>query len=113
MLLFLTEAGLRSGVAVRIAHPGTEEGEALAALLRDATGAPPSYPTVLWPDGSAQSDSEGLVVRFAAEAGVDTTTLPLLAYWNAVMLPSNTANFRALKAAEARVADLDRQIGGG
>jgi uncharacterized glyoxalase superfamily protein PhnB len=109
LLVFLTEAGLRDTVEVRVAHPGTDEGEALAQTLRAATGQAPSYPTVLWADGTAQSDSQALVERFAAEAGVDTAGLPLLSYWNAVMLPAFSANFRGLKAAEARVAELERK----
>jgi hypothetical protein len=70
----------------------------IRGLLADRLGKAPSFPTVLWPDGTAATDSGALIARFAEERGVDRDALTALPIYERGVMAANGRMFQELRA---------------
>jgi glutaredoxin len=79
--IFLTEAG----IADRADFVAFTDGDATHQSLRsrmEAAGQKPSFPAAEFSPGKLSTGTDALIAHFAAQAGVDPSTLPLLNYYS-------------------------------
>lgn len=79
--IFLTEAGLADRFQFTVFDDGDETHKSLRARMEQA-GKQPSFPAAELTPGELETGTDDLIGRFAKEAGVDPSSLPLLAYYS-------------------------------
>ena len=98
LLVFLAEVGGLGDFDVVLCVPGEPGDDAIRDLLAERLGRAPSFPTVLWPDGTAATDSGELIARFAEERGVDRDALTALPIYERGVMAANRRMFQELRA---------------
>ena len=106
--IFLTEAGIADRFAYVVFDDGDETHKALRARMA-AEGREPSFPAADFGadlaadlgDGKLTTGTDGLIARFAREAGVDPAAMPLLGYYTGGVFQRYGEMFRELKALKA------------
>lgn len=78
--IFLTEAGIAGDFDFTVFVDGDETHQAARARMQ-AAGQEPSFPAAEI-SGALVTGTDDLIARFAAAAGVDPATLPLLNYYS-------------------------------
>ena len=101
--MFLTEAGIANRFAYLVFDDGDETHKALRARMEKA-GQEPSFPAVELEDGVLTTGTDGLISRFAKEAGVDPAAMPLVSYYSDGVFKQYGAMFRELRALRANDA---------
>jgi glutaredoxin len=94
--VFLTEAGVAHRANFVIFTDGDATHESLRSRM-EAAGQKPSFPAAEFESGKLSTGTDALIARFAAEAGVDPATLPLLAYYSDGVFQKYSEMFRELK----------------
>ena len=100
--IFLTESGQADRFAYVIFDDGDETHQALRARMEQA-GKQPSFPAAELTPGELETGTDDLINRFAKDAGVDPSSLPLLNYYTDGVFKRYGQMFqeiRALKAAQ-------------
>ncbi|MBV9842011.1 MAG: hypothetical protein JOY99_10890 [Sphingomonadaceae bacterium] len=95
--IFLTEAGLAERFRFEVFDDGDAQHKELRARI-EAAGQEPSFPAAELTPGTLETGTDDLIARFAAEAGVDPETMPLLRYYDEGVFPRHIAMFRELRA---------------
>ena len=98
--IFLTEAGLADRFNYVVFDDGDETHKALRARMESA-GQQPSFPAVELTPGTLETGTDDLIARFAGEAGVDPSSLPLLDYYSGGVFKRYGAMFQELRALKA------------
>jgi glutaredoxin len=94
--IFLTEAGLADRFAYTVFDDGDDTHKALRARM-EAAGQQPSFPAAELVAGTLETGTDDLIDRFAGEAGVDKTALPLLDYYSGGVFQQYGQMFRELR----------------
>jgi glutaredoxin len=94
--IFLTEAGLADRFDFRVFTDGDETHKALRTRMQ-AAGQEPSFPALEIEEGKLLTGTDDLIARFAQEAGVDPSAMPLLAYYSAGVFPRHVEMHRELR----------------
>jgi hypothetical protein len=79
--IFLAEAGIADKFDLTVFVDGDETHKALRSRM-EAQGLEPSFPAAEIESENLTTGSDGLIARFAREAGVDPANLPLLSYYS-------------------------------
>jgi glutaredoxin len=98
--IFLTEAGIADRFAYVVFDDGDETHKALRARMEEA-GQEPSFPAADLGDGKLTTGTDGLIARFALEAGVDPAAMPLLDYYAGGVFKRCGEMFLELRALKA------------
>ncbi len=101
--VFLTEAGIADRFEYVVFDDGDETHQGLRARMQ-AAGQEPSFPAADLGDGQLTTGTDGLIARFADEAGVDPAAMPLVAYYSNGVFKQYGAMFRELKTLKANAA---------
>lgn len=94
--IFLTEAGLADRFEFIVFGDGDETHKTLKARMQ-AAGQEPGFPAVELEEGKLLTGTDDLIARFAREAGIDPSGLPLLAYYSSGVFPRHVEMHRELK----------------
>jgi len=94
--IFLTEAGLADRFEFIVFSDGDETHKTLRARMQ-AAGQEPGFPAVELEEGKLLTGTDDLIARFAREAGIDPSGLPLLAYYSSGVFPRHVEMHRELK----------------
>lgn len=86
-LLFMVEAGLGDQIEVIRCDPSDPKFDAVKAKLAARLGKPVSFPTVEIEPGRYESDSDTLIRHYATNNGVETSSLPALAFYTETLFP--------------------------
>ena len=100
--IFLTEAGIADRFNYVVFDDGDATHQALRARM-EAAGQQPSFPAAELTPGTLDTGTDDLIARFAKDAAVDPSALPLLDYYSGGVFKRYGAMFqeiRALKAAQ-------------
>jgi glutaredoxin len=101
--IFLAEAGLADRFQYVVFDDGDETHKSLRDRMEKA-GKQPSFPAAELTPGELETGTDDLIARFAREAGVDPSSLSLLAYYEGGIFKRYRELFqevRSLKAAQA------------
>ena len=94
--IFLSEAGLENRFTLAAFDQGSDEHHALRARM-EAAGTQPSFPAAEFAPGEWTTGTDGLIARFAGDAGVDPASMPLLDYYSSGVFKQYIQMFRELK----------------
>ena len=94
--IFLTEAGIADRFEYSVFADGDATHDALRARMK-AAGQEPSFPAVEIEPGKLITGTDDLIARFAKEARVDPSTLPLLAYYSEGVFRRHVEMFKELR----------------
>ena len=94
--IFLTEAGLTDKVDFTVFADGDAIHQALRSRMQ-AAGQEPSFPAAEFEPGKLTTGTDALIARFAKEAAVDPSKLPLLAYYSEGVFQRYGEMFRELR----------------
>lgn len=94
--IFLTEAGIADRFDFTVFADGDETHKALRARM-EAAGQQPSFPAAEIEPGQLTTGTDGLIARFAADAGVDPAGLSLLGYYTEGVFRRHGEMFRELR----------------
>ncbi|MDQ2639117.1 MAG: glutathione S-transferase N-terminal domain-containing protein [Pseudomonadota bacterium] len=98
--IFLTEAGIAGNFDFTVFVDGDETHQATRARMQ-AAGQEPSFPAAEI-DGALVTGSDELIARFARDAGVDPTGLPLLTYYSEGVFRRHVEMHRELRELKSR-----------
>jgi len=98
--IFLTEAGIADRFNYVVFDDGDETHKALRARM-EAAGQQPSFPAAELMPGTLETGTDDLIARFAADAGVDPASLPLLDYYGSGVFKRYGAMFQEIRALKA------------
>ncbi|WP_404478069.1 hypothetical protein [Novosphingobium sp. BL-52-GroH] len=101
--IFLSEAGLAEGFAFETFDDGDDRHKALRGRF-EADGREPSFPA-LEAGNSLETGTDDLIARFAGDAGVDASRLPLLAYYSEGLFKRVGELFLENRALKAKLAE--------
>lgn len=94
--IFLTEAGIVDRFEFIVFDDGDETHQAVRARM-EAAGQSPSFPAAEIGAGALATGTDDLIARFAKEADVDASELPLLAYYSEGVFKRHVEMFRELR----------------
>lgn len=100
--IFLTEAGLADRFETIVFDDGDDTHRELRARF-EADGREPGFPAL---DAGAglETGTDGLIARFADEAGIDPAAMPLLTYYNEGVFQRVGELFRENRELKAKLA---------
>jgi glutaredoxin len=96
LYIFLTEAGIADRFRYTIFDDGDDTHKALRAQM-EAAGQQPSFPAAELTPGTLETGTDDLIARFAADAGADPASMPLLAYYSEGVFKRHGQMFRELR----------------
>ncbi len=100
--LFMVEAGLSDQIEVIRCDPSDPKFDAVKAKLTARLGKPASFPTVEIEPGCYRSDSDALIRHYATKNGVQTSSLPALAYYTETIFPQILVLHQQTSSAQTR-----------
>ncbi len=106
-ILFVNDVDTLSNYELRMAQAGEPSYHAICSELEAATGAKASFPSLRLATGEVLVGSERLMEYVAQKTGCATTSTPIVDYFNQHMAPASRSLFAALRAAQARLAELE------
>jgi hypothetical protein len=86
-LVFMSEAGLLDRIEIVRMKPSDPSFEADKQKLSKQLGKAMTFPTVEVEPGRYESDSDRLIDRYAAQAGLTPGTLPVLSFYKETIFP--------------------------
>ncbi len=86
-LVFMAEAGLLDRIEIVRMKPGDPSFEADKQKLSKQLGKALTFPTVEVEPGHYESDSDRLIERYGAEAGLKPDALPVLSFYKQTIFP--------------------------
>jgi hypothetical protein len=86
-LVFMAEAGLLDRIEIVRMNPQDPGFEAEKEKLGEQLGKALTFPTVEVEPGQFQTDSDRLIERYAAEAGLKPDALPVLSFYKQTIFP--------------------------
>lgn len=86
-LVFMAEAGLLDRIEIVRMNPDDAGYEAEKQKLDKGLGKPATFPVVELEPGKYATDSDRLIERFAAEAGLKPDALPVLSFYKETIFP--------------------------
>ena len=106
-VLFLNDVDALSNYTLRVAQAGEPSYDAICAELEAATGARASFPSMRLATGEVLVGSERLMEFVAQRKGCSSTSTPVMDYFNQYMAPASRSLLTELRAARARLAELE------
>lgn len=94
--VFLTEARLADGFDYVVFDDGDDTHQRLRARM-EAAGQTPTFPAVEFEEGKLATGTDDLIDRFAREADLAPSTMPLLAYYIDGVFSSYMDMFKQLR----------------
>ena len=86
-LVFMAEAGLLDRIEIIRMKPDSPGYEAEKKKLDEHLGKPATFPVVEVEPGQYATDSDRLIERYAAEAGLKPAALPVLSFYKEAIFP--------------------------
>jgi len=86
-LVFMAEAGLLGRIEIVRMKPGDPSFEAEKEKLGKKLGKAVTFPTVEVEPGHYATDSDQLIERYAAQAGLKADSLPVLSFYKQTIFP--------------------------
>ena len=106
-VLFLNDVDALSNYTLRVAQAGEPSYDAICSELEAATGAKASFPSMRLATGEVLVGSERLMEYVAQSKGCSSTSTPVMDYFNQYMAPVSRSLLTKLRAAQARLAELE------
>ena len=106
-VLFVNDVDTLSNYTVRVAQAGEPSYDAICSELEAATGAKASFPSMRLATGEVLVGSERLMEYVAQRKDCSSTSTPVMDYFNQYMAPASRSLVTALRAAQARLAELE------
>ena len=86
-LVFMAEAGLLDRIEIIRMKPDSPGYEVKKQKLDEQLGKPATFPVVEVEPGKYATDSDRLIERYAAEAGLKSDGLPVLSFYKETIFP--------------------------
>ena len=106
-VLFVNDVDSLSNYTLRVAQGGEPSYDAICSELEAATGAKASFPSMRLATGEVLVGSERIMEYVAQKNGCAPTSTPIVDYFNEHMAPASRSLFAKLRAARARLAELE------
>ena len=106
-ILFVNDVDTLSNYTIRVAQAEEASYDAMCSELEAATGAKASFPSMRLTTGEVLVGSERLMEHVAQRKGCASTSTPIMDYFNHHMAPASRSLLANLRAARARLAELE------
>ena len=106
-ILFVNDVDTLSNYTLRVAQGGEPSYNAICSELEAATGAKASFPSMRLATGEVLVGSERLMEYVAQREGCSSSSTAVMDYFNQHMAPASRSLVTELRAARARLAELE------